>query len=166
MQQEKINCRHTQDNSGFIMLPNNFLKEWTQILGKGSLLLYLQLLTYCRKDKHIAWPALKTLGDDLGMSKTSLIYYQKILLKYGLLKKILKRNHKGIHPSNIYRLTPIECAKNELCRIQKLNLAGTNIELRQVQKFNPNNNNLKNTNRTTTSAVVDFKKPRKKEKKK
>ena len=158
MLQEKLDCHHIQDNNGFTMLPNNFLKKWTQTLGKGPILLYLQLVTYCHKDKYIAWPALKTLGDDLGMSKTSLIYYQKILLKYGFIKRILKRNHQGFHQSNIYQLTPIECVKNEPCQVQKLDLTGTEIELRQVQKFNPNNNNLNNTNRTTTSAVVDFKK--------
>ena len=165
MQQEKLKKKTKPGNYGFTMLPNNFLKEWTQTLGKGPTLLYLQLYTYCHKDKKIAWPTLKTLGDDLGMSKTSLVSYQKILLNYGLIKKVGRRNTQGNYQSNLYHITSIESAKNEPGHDQKLNQPGTEIELYHDPKLNPNNNNLNNNNITTTrDVVVNFKKEKGEEK--
>jgi len=134
-------------------------------MGKGPVLLYIQLLTYCHKEKDIAWPALSTLGDSLDMSKNSLISYQKILLEYGLIKKITgRRTAQGNYRSNLYKVTPIRSPKNGPGQVQKLDTGSPKIALDQVQNLHPNNTNLNNTNITTTKrekdavVAVDFKK--------
>ena len=147
-------------------MPNNFLTEWVKVLGKGPVLLYIQLLTYCHKEKDIVWPALSTLGDSLDMSKNSLISYQKTLLKYGLIKKTTgRRSAQGNYRSNLYKITPIRSPKNGPGQVQKLDTGSPKIALDQVQNLHPNNNNLNNTNITATNrekdavvVAVDFKK--------
>jgi hypothetical protein len=147
-------------------MPNNFLTEWVKVLGKGPVLLYIQLLTYCHKEKDIAWPALSTLGDSLDMSKNSLISYQKTLLKYGLIKKTTgRRSAQGNYRSNLYKVTLIKNPKIVPGQVQKLDTESPKFALDQVQKLYPNNNNLNNTNITATNrekdaavAVVNFKK--------
>ena len=145
------------DEHGFTMLPNNFIKNWAKTLGKGPLLLYLQLCTYCHQDKYIAWPPLRPLGEDLGMTKNSLISYQKILQQNGLIQKIKRRKANGNYHANLYRLTPMPSAKNGPHGVQKLDQPGPKNALYQVQYLHPNNNNKNKNNRTTTtSAVVAF----------
>ena len=146
-------------------MPNNFLTEWVKVLGKGPILLYLQMLTYCHKEKDIAWPALSTLGNSLDMSKNSLINYQKTLLKYGLIKKTVgRRSARGNYRSNLYKVTPIRSPRIGPSQVQKLDMESSKFALDQVQKLHPNNNNLNSTNVTTTNrekdavAAVDFKK--------
>ena len=147
MDKEKPNRPTKSSKEGYVIMPNNFLTEWVKSLGKGPVLLYLQLLTYCHKEKDIAWPALSTLGNHLDMSKNSLISYQKTLLKYGLIKKSAgRRSAQGNYRSNLYKITPMECAK---------------IGPHQVQNLHPNSNNINSNNITTTKredVVVDFKK--------
>ena len=152
-----------EGKEGYLIIPNYFLREWVSKLGIGPALLYLELLTYCHKEKYIAWPSLTTLSNQLGISKNSLLNYQKILLKYGLIKKIIKRrNIQGNYQSNFYKITPIDSTKNELRQVQILGEGSAKITLGVVQNLHPNNNNLNNTNTTTTKegkdAVVDFKK--------
>jgi len=143
-------------------LENNFLEEWISVIGKGPVLLYIQLLTYCHKEKDIAWPALSTLGDSLDMSKNSLISYQKTLLEYGLIKKTTgRRTAQGNYRSNLYKVTPIKSPKNGPGQVQKLDTGSPKIALDQVQNLHPNNNNPNNNNITTTNrenVVVNFKK--------
>ncbi|MEA2021041.1 MAG: helix-turn-helix domain-containing protein, partial [Candidatus Caldatribacteriota bacterium] len=162
MQQAQCKKENELDDCGFTMLPNNFLKTWAKTLGKGPLLLYLQLCTYCHQDNYIAWPALKTLGNDLGMAKNSIISYQKILLQNGLIQKIRRRKSNGNYHSNLYQLTPMAKAKNGPDGVQKLYLPSPNIAPDQVQNLHPNNTNTNNTNITTTKigedVVVNFKK--------
>ena len=93
MPKEKLNNQnnlHQEKKEGYIIVPNYFLREWVKVLGIGPALLYLQLLSYCHKEKDIAWPTLTTLSSKLGISKNSLLSYRKILLKYRLIKKIIK----------------------------------------------------------------------------
>ena len=165
---EQVSKDNNSDDGGFTKLPNNFLKKWTKTLGKGPVLLYLQLSTYCHKNNAIVWPALKTLGDDLGMSKNSIINYQKILLRNGLIQKIKRRKYNGNYHSNLYRLTPIAGAKNGPNGVQKLDLPSPTIGFYQVQNLHPNKNNKNKNHRTTTrgKVVVDFKKLKEREKKK
>jgi len=148
-------------------MPNNFLTEWVKVLGKGPILLYLQMLTYCHKEKDIAWPALSTLGNRLDMSKNSLISYQKTLLKYGLIKKTVgRRSARGNYRSNLYKITPIRSPRIGPSQVQKLDTGSSKFALDQVQKLHPNNTNLNITNSTTTKkekdaavvAVANFKK--------
>src|SRR5665811_72902 len=105
MQKEKQIRQTKSSKEGYIVVPNYFLREWVKILGVGPAMLYLYLLTYCHKGKDIAWPSLTTLSNQLGISKNSLLSYQKILLKYGLIKKIIKRrNTQGNYQSNFYKI--------------------------------------------------------------
>jgi len=162
MEKEKQNRQTKSSKEGYIIMPNNFLAEWIRVIGKGPVLLYIQLLTYCHKEKDIVWPALSTLGDSLDMSKNSLISYQKTLLEYGLIKKTTgRRSAQGNYRSNLYKITPIRSPKNGPGQVQKLDTGSPKFALDQVQNLHPNNNNLNNTNITTTNrenVVVDFKK--------
>jgi len=168
MEKEKPNnqnklCRGEKE--GYIIVPNYFLREWVKVLGIGPALLYLLLLSYCHKEKDIAWPTLTTLSNKLGISKNSLLSYRKILLKYGLIKKIVKRRTaQGNYRSNFYKVTPIRSPKNGPGQVQKLDTGSPKIALDQVQNLHPNNTNLNSTNITTTNkekdavVAVDFKK--------
>ena len=164
MEKEKQNRQTKSSKEGYIIMPNNFLAEWIRVIGKGPVLLYIQLLTYCHKEKDIVWPALSTLGDSLDMSKNSLISYQKTLLEYGLIKKTTgRRSAQGNYRSNLYKITPIRSPKNGPGQVQKLDTESPKFALDQVQNLHPNNNNLNNTNITATSrekdaVAVDFKK--------
>jgi len=171
MQKERPNKQnnlHQAAKEGYIIVPNYFLREWVSILGVGPALLYLQLLSYCHKEKDIAWPTLTTLSSKLGISKNSLLSYRKTLLKYGLIKKIVKRRAaQGNYQSNFYKITPIEGGANiELRHVQILGGGSANIAPGVVQNLHPNNTNLNITNLTTTTkrekdavaAVVNFKK--------
>ncbi len=162
MQKEKLNRQTKSSKEGYIIMPNNFLAEWIRVMGKGPVLLYIQLLTYCHKEKDIAWPALSTLGDSLNMSKNSLISYQKTLLEYGLIKKITgRRTAQGNYRSNLYKVTPIRSPKNGPGQVQKMDTGSPKIALDQVQNLHPNSTNLNITKSTTTNGenvVVNFKK--------
>lgn len=166
MERTKPNNQTKSSKEGYIIMPNNFLAEWIRVMGKGPVLLYIQLLTYCHKEKDIAWPALSTLGDSLNMSKNSLISYQKTLLEYGLIKKTAgRKTAQGNYRSNLYKVTPIRSPKNGPGRVQKLDTGSPKIALDQVQNLHPNNTNLNNTNLTATTkrekdavAAVNFKK--------
>ena len=166
MQKEKPSRQTKSSKEGYIIMPNNFLAEWIRVIGKGPVLLYIQLLTYCHKEKDIVWPALSTLGDSLDMSKNSLISYQKTLLEYGLIKKTTgRRSAQGNYRSNLYKITPIRSPKNGPGQVQKLDTGSPKFALDQVQNLHPNNNNLNNTNITATNrekdavvVAVDFKK--------
>ena len=165
MERERLNKQNKpgkERKEGYIIMPNNFLEEWIRVIGKGPVLLYIQLLTYCHKEKDIAWPVLSTLGDSLDMSKNSLISYQKTLLEYGLIKKTTgRRTARGNYRSNLYKVTPIRSPKNGPGQVQKLDTGSPKIALDQVQNLHPNNTNLNNTNITTAkreNVVVNFKK--------
>ena len=169
MQKEKQNKPGEEKKEGYVVVPNYFLREQVKILGIGPALLYLQLLSYCHKEKDIAWPTLTTLSNKLGISKNSLLSYRKILLEYGLIKKIVKRRTvQGNYQSNFYKITPIEgSAKIELRQVQILGGGSANIAPGVVQNLHPNNTNLNITNITTKRekdaavAAVNFKKLKK-----
>ncbi len=172
MEKEKLNKQNKpgeEKKEGYVVVPNYFLREWVKVLGVGPALLYLQLLSYCHKEKDIAWPTLTTLSSKLGISKNSLLSYRKILLKYGLIKKIIKRRAaQGNYQSNFYKITSIEGSANiELRQVQILGGGSANIAPGVVQNLHPNNTNLNITKLTTTTttkrekdavAVVNFKK--------
>ena len=162
MPKEKLNNQNNlrkAKKQGYIIIPNHFLREWVKVLGVGPALLYLQLLSYCHKEKDIAWPTLTTLSSKLGISKNSLLSYRKILLKYGLIKKIVKRRTaQGNYQSNFYKITPIEGAKIEHRQVHILGEGSAKIAPGVVQNLPPNNTNLNITNTTTKVVAVNFKK--------
>jgi len=166
MEKENPNRKNKSSQKGYVNMPNNFLTDWAKVLGTGPIVLYLQLLTYCHKEKDIAWPALTTLSNKLGMSRNSLISYRKTLLKYGLIKKMVRRRSvQGNYRSNLYQVTPIEGAKIGPDQVQNLDGDSPKFELDQVQNLNPNNNNIEHyqyNNNKKVVAVVDFKKSKEK----
>jgi hypothetical protein len=170
MEKEKQNNQNKLSNQGYVIVPNYFLREWVKVLGGGPALLYLELLTYCHQEKDLAWPTLTTLSNKLGSSKNSLISYRNTLLKYGLIKKIVRRRSaQGNYRSNLYKVTPIEGAKIEPGQVQNLGGGSAKFALDQVQNLHPNNNNIKHyqyNNNKDAVAVVDFIKLKEEERRK
>jgi len=167
---------------GYVVVPNYFLREWVKVLGVGPALLYLQLLSYCHKEKDIAWPTIDSLCQQMGIAKTTLLRYQNTLIKFGLIRNIRKgKSTTGHYRNNIYQVISLE----ELSRhpdpgkiidfvgsnmkpdwYQNDTCIGSNMKLSLVSKRYPNNTNLNITNITTTTtkrekdavAAVNFKK--------
>jgi len=174
MEKEKPNNQNKSSPDGYVIVPNYFLREWVKVLGIGPALLYLELLSYCHKEKDLVWPTLTTLSNKLAISKNSLISYRKPLLKYGLIKKIVRRKSaQGDYQPNLYKVTPIEGAKIEPGLVQNLGGGSANFAPGVVQNLHPNNNNLKhyqyNNNKGVEKdvvAAVDFIKLKEEERRK
>ncbi|MBA3062896.1 MAG: helix-turn-helix domain-containing protein, partial [Atribacteria sp.] len=172
-------CRGEKE--GYLIIPNYFLREWVKVLGIGPALLYLELLTYCHKEKYIAWPTINSLCQQMGIAKTTLLRYQNTLIKFGLIKNITRgKSTTGHYRNNIYQITSLEelskhrdpdkiidfvGSKMKPDRYQNDTCVGSNLKLSMVSNRYPNNNNLNNNNITTTKrkkdavvAVVNFKK--------
>jgi hypothetical protein len=144
-----------------------FWKKSFRILEVGPVVLYQELLTYCHKEKDIAWPAIDSLCQQMGIAKTTLFRYQNTLSRFGLVK------------NNIYQITPLEelskhpdpgkiinflGSKMKPDRYQNDTYVGSKMKLSLVSKRYPNNTNLNITNSTATNgekntvAAIDFKK--------
>jgi hypothetical protein len=162
MDKQKPNAQTKSSKEGYLIIPGSFLREGVRKLGVGPALLYLELLTYCHRGKDTVWPSLSTLSYRLGISKNSLLRYRKTLIACGLIKKMVKRRGTGKnHQPNLYQVTPLESAKNELSLVQILGEGSSNMAPGVVQNLHPNNNHKNNIKRTTTSsdvAVVNFEK--------
>ncbi|MEA2021839.1 MAG: helix-turn-helix domain-containing protein [Candidatus Caldatribacteriota bacterium] len=180
MEKEKQKCKNKSTKYSFTTISDYFLDEWSGVVGIGPTSLYIHLLKYCYKDKNLAWPTLKTLSKKMGTSERSLIRYQKILVKYGFIQNIFKRNTTS--RNNIYqlalgqdlidskRLPPgmTNCHKSDKMSssmVTKCQFDSDNMSSCKVPNCHPNNNNLNNNNTTTTrNVVVDFKKDQGEEK--
>jgi len=180
MEKEKPNNQTKSSKEGYIIVPNYFLREWVKVLGTGPALLYLQLLSYCHKEKDIAWPTIDSLCQQMGIAKTTLLRYQDTLIKFGLIKNITRgKSTTGHYRNNIYQITPLEelteppdpdniidflGSKMKPDRYQNDTSIGSNMKLSLVSKRYPNNTNLNSTKATTTNrekdavAAADFKK--------
>ena len=183
MQRERQNNKNKmgeEKKEGYIIVPNYFLREWVKVLGTGPALLYLQLLSYCHKEKDIAWPTIDSLCQQMGIAKTTLLRYQNTLIKFGLIRNIRRgKSTTGHYRNNIYQIISFE----ELSRhpdpgkikdfvgskikpdwYQNDTCIGSNMKLSLVSKRYPNNTNLNITNITATKrekdavVVVNFKK--------
>jgi hypothetical protein len=94
-----------EKTDGFLMIDNNFLRDRVKVIGIGPAMLYLQLSSYCYGDKDIAFPSLKTLAAAMGVSVKTIVVYRKILVSYGLIKKIIRRkDENGSYQSSLYQL--------------------------------------------------------------
>ena len=177
MEREKPNNQSKSSKEGYIIVPNYFLKKWVRVLGVGPVVLYQELLTYCHKEKTIAWPTIHSLCQEMGIAKTTLLRYQNTLIKFGLIKNITRgKSTTGHYKNNIYQITSLEelskhpdpgkiidflGSKMKPDRYQFDTYVGSNMKLSLVSNRYPNNNNLNSTNTTTTNrdaVVVDFKK--------
>ena len=95
--------------TGFIMITNNFLDNWSGIIGAGPSVLYMDLLSYCYGKKTHAWPSVNTLAKDLGITKNSVRKYREVLIKFGLIKKMYKRRlPDGNYQTNLYEIVRSE----------------------------------------------------------
>lgn len=181
MEKEKLNKTEKEKKEGYIIIPNYFLREWVRVLGVGPIVLYQELLTYCHKEKHIAWPTIDSLCQQMGIAKTTLLRYQNTLIKFGLIKNIRRgKSTTGHYRNNIYQVISIEKlskhpdpgkiidfvgSKMKPDWYQNDTCIGSNMKLSLVSKRYPNNTNLNITNITTTTkrekdavVVVNFKK--------
>jgi len=184
MDKEKPNNQNNlrrEGKEGYIIVPNYFLKKWVRVLGVGPVVLYQELLTYCHKEKYIAWPTIDSLCEQMGIAKTTLLRYQNTLIKFGLIRNITRgKSTTGHYRNNIYQITSIEelskhpdpdkiidfvGSKMKPDWYQNDTCIGSNMILSLVSNRYPNNNNLNNINLTTTKrekdavvAVVNFKK--------
>jgi len=181
MDKEKLNNQSKSSKEGYIIVPNYFLKKWVKVLGVGPVVLYQELLTYCHKEKYIAWPTIDSLCEQMGIAKTTLLRYQNTLIKFGLIKNITSgKSTTGHYRNNIYQIISIEelskhsdpgkiidfvGSKMKPDWYQNDTSIGSNMKLSLVSKRYPNNTNLNSTTATTTKgekdavvAVVNFKK--------
>jgi len=56
-------------------------------------------------ENDIAFPSLKRLAADMGVSVKNIVVYRKILVSYGLIKKIIRRkDENGSYQSSLYQL--------------------------------------------------------------
>jgi len=89
----------------FTTIQGYFLAHWVSTIGLGPTVLYLQLLSYCHEGKDIAWPSIKTLNKRLGTTTKTLIRYRNTLIKFGLIKKVVKqRSSSGGYDHNLYQI--------------------------------------------------------------
>ena len=184
MERERLNKQNNpveEKKEGYIIIPNYFLREWVKVLGVGPVVLYQELLTYCHKEKYIAWPTIDSLCQQMGIAKTTLLRYQNTLVKFGLIKNITRgKSTTGHYRNNIYQVISLEeltkhpdpdkiidfvGSKMKPDWYQNDTYIGSNMKLSLVSKRYPNNTNFNNTNITTTTkrekdavAVVNFKK--------
>ena len=95
--------------TGFVMINNNFLYSWSGIIGPGPSVLYMDLLSYCYGKKTQAWPSVRTLAEDLGITKNTVRKYREVLIKFGLIKKMYKRRlPDGNYQTNVYEIVRSE----------------------------------------------------------
>jgi len=184
MPREKLNNQNKlgkEIKEGYIIIPNYFLREWVKVLGVGPVVLYQELLTYCHKEKYIAWPTIDSLCQQMGIAKTTLLRYQNTLIKFGLIKNVTRgKSTTGHYRNNIYQITSLEeftghpdpvkiigflGSKMKPDWYQNDTCIGSNMKLSLVSKRYPNNTNLKhyqsNNNKEgedAAVAVVNFKK--------
>src|SRR5665648_37068 len=179
--QNKHNKPGKEKKEGYIIVPNYFLREWVKVLGIGPALLHLQLLSYCHKEKDIAWPTIDSLCQEMGIAKTTLLRYQNTLNRFGLIKNISRsKSTTGHYKNNVYQIIPLEKLSghpdpNKIIDFVGSNMKphwyqndtsiGSNMKLSLVSKRYPNNTNLNITKATTTKrekdaavAAVNFKK--------
>ena len=112
MERERLNKQNKpgeEKKEGYIIVPNYFLKKWVKVLGVGPIVLYQELLTYCHKEKYIAWPTIDSLCQEMGIAKTTLLRYQNALIKFGLIKNVTRgKSTTGHYRNNIYQVISLE----------------------------------------------------------
>lgn len=171
MEKENPNRQTKSSKEGYIIVTNYFLKKWVKVLGVGPVVLYQELLTYCHKEKYIAWPTIDSLCQQMGIAKTTLLRYQNTLIKFGLIKNITRgKSTTGHYRNNIYQITSLEelsenphpgkiidfvGIKMKPDWYQNDTCIGSNMKLSLVSNRYPNNTNLNITNITATKREKD-----------
>ena len=95
--------------NSYTTIQDYFLAHWVSTIDLGPTVLYLQLLSYCHKGKDTAWPSIKTLNKRMGTTTKTLIRYRNTLIKYGLIKKVIKqRSASGGYDHNLYQIVLLD----------------------------------------------------------
>ena len=95
--------------NSYTTIQDYFLAQWVSTIGIGPTVLYIQLLSYCHKGKDTAWPSIKTLNKRLGTTTKTLIRYRNTLIKFGLIKRIVKqRSSSGGYDHNLYQIVLLD----------------------------------------------------------
>jgi len=95
--------------TGFTIVSDNFLDNWSGFIGVGPSVLYIMLLNYCYGKKIHAWPSMGTLAKKMGVTKNSVRKYREVLIKYGLIEKMYKRKSAdGSYQTNVYQIVRSE----------------------------------------------------------
>ena len=95
--------------NSYTTIQDYFLAHWVNTIGLGPAMLYIQLLSYCHKGKDIAWPSIKTLNKRMGTTTKTLIRYRNTLIKYSLIKKVIKqRSASGGYDHNLYQIVLLD----------------------------------------------------------
>jgi len=95
--------------NSYTTIQDYFLAHWVSTIGLGPTVLYLQLLSYCHKGKDTAWPSIKTLNKRMGTTTKTLIRYRNTLIKFGLIKKVIKqRSASGGYDHNLYQIVLLD----------------------------------------------------------
>jgi len=170
VQKEKLNNQNKSSKYSYTTISDYFLDEWASVVGVGPTALYIQLLKYCYKGKDIAWPTLSTLSKKVGVAENTIIRYRKILVKYGFIRNIFKK--ESTSRNNIYQITlgqdltdpkilsymVTNCndtSKMSPSMVTKCKVEDYKMSSSILTKCNPNNNNLNNNNITTTKREKD-----------
>ncbi|MBU1035696.1 helix-turn-helix domain-containing protein [bacterium] len=91
--------------NSYTTIQDYFLAHWVNTIGLGPAMLYIQLLSYCHKGKDISWPSIQTLNKRMGTTTKTLIRYRNTLMKYGLIKKVIKqKSSSGGYDHNLYQI--------------------------------------------------------------
>jgi hypothetical protein len=170
MEKEKSNNQNKISNQGYVIVPNYFLREWVKVLGGGPALLYLELLSYCHKEKDLVWPTLESLSKKMQLTPKTITKYQQILVKFGLIKKLNKRKTaSGSYRRNIYRITPLNMEKNTLPLSKIFPYLEEKLTPNLGKNLPINNNNIEHyqyNNNKDAVAAVDFIKLKEEERRK
>jgi len=95
--------------NSYTTIQDYFLAQWVSTIGIGPTVLYIQLLSYCHKGKDIAWPSIQTLNKRMGTTTKTLIRYRNTLIKFGLIKKVVKqRSTSGGYDHNLYQIVLLD----------------------------------------------------------
>lgn len=95
--------------TGFTIVSDNFLDNWSGFIGVGPSVLYIMLLNYCYGKKIHVWPSIGTLAKKMGVTKNSVRKYREVLIKYGLIEKMYKRKSAdGSYQTNVYQIVRSE----------------------------------------------------------
>jgi len=106
--------KEQKGREGFLMISQQFLKDEVRKIGLGPAMLYLQLLSYCYGEKEIAYPSLKTLAHSMGVTVKTIVFYRKVLVSSGLIKKITRRKgENGNYQNTIYQLVRFSSSLKE-----------------------------------------------------
>jgi hypothetical protein len=104
--ERKISVKKT---NSYTTIQDYFLAHWVNTIGLGPAMLYIQLLSYCHKGKDTAWPSIKTLNKRMGTTTKTLIRYRNTLIKFGLIKKVVKqRSISGGYDHNLYQIVLLD----------------------------------------------------------